>query len=104
MNLEKAFWKFHKENPHVYKLIVKYAREAKKAGFVTYGMKSIFERVRWHVHMEKAVEEFKMNNNFSSRYSRLVMKKNRDLRAFFKTRPLNGPTSTTRKRTPVRKA
>ncbi len=87
--LDRKFWQYHHDNPHIYALIVKYAREVKAAGFTTYSINAIFERIRWHVLVEtKSEDSFKMSNDHRSRYARLVMKKEPDLKGFFNLRPL----------------
>jgi hypothetical protein len=99
MSIEARFWKFHAENPHIYELIVLYAREAKRAGFINYGIGSIFERIRWHVNMETINHDgFKMSNDLRSRYARLVMRQEEDLKGFFRIRPLSSSSSTEKKR------
>ena len=87
--IQERFEKFHSENPEVYRLLVKFAREAKAAGRKHYGMKSLFERLRWHVDIElKGEHEFKLNNNYTSRYARRIRDLEFDLRDFFETREL----------------
>ena len=88
--IERDFRKFHAENPHVYELLCVKAREAKAAGHARYGIKSIFERVRWHYQIElRHLEEpFKLNNNYTSRYARLIMAQEPDLAGFFEIREL----------------
>ena len=98
-DIEKRFWKFHNDNPNIYVLLVKFAREARDAGFNNYGIKSIFVRVRWHVTIEtRSEEEFKINNSYSSRYARLIMGKEKDLKNFFRIKKLKYFSSTDNRR------
>lgn len=91
--VQERFEAFHRDNPHIYELLVKYAVQAARAGWRHYGVKSLFERVRWHVYVEAMDERgFKLNNDFTSRYARLL---NTDPRVtaicgpeFFETREL----------------
>ena len=89
MTLEKKFWEYHRSNPHVFELFKKYAQEIRDSGFRHYGSKSIFERVRWHLDVETLDPEgFKMNNNYSSRYARLLMFEDPTFEGFFRNRTL----------------
>lgn len=87
--LERQFDEFHADNPVVYDLIVRFARQAKAAGFNRYSINGIFERVRWHVDIEtKSMDGFKINNNHRSRYARMVMENESGLDEFFDIREL----------------
>lgn len=86
--IEKKFEKFHNKNPHVYKLLVKYAREARKTGKKKFGMGAIYERARWNVEVETRGVPFKIDNDFRSRYSRVIMHNEHDLDGFFELREL----------------
>jgi hypothetical protein len=92
--IQIRFENFHRQNPRFYQLLVYYTREAVKAREEKgrgrhYGIAAVVERVRWHVDVEaKGVEEFKMPNDFRSRYARLIMKQEPDLRDVFELREL----------------
>jgi hypothetical protein len=87
--IQVAFLKFHRENPHVYRMLVKFARQVKDSGRRRYGIKSLFERLRWHYDFEvKSETDFKLNNNFTSRFARLLMEQEPDLEGVFETRKL----------------
>jgi hypothetical protein len=89
MTIQEKFEIFHKNNPHVYKLILKYTKEAYEAGYNHYSINGIFERIRWHVDIEiKSDEKFKLSNNFRSRYVRLFESRNPNMIGFFATREL----------------
>ena len=89
--LERDFRKFHAENPHVYVLLVTYAHQVRAAGFQHYGMKSLFERVRWHLDFETADQDgFKLNNNYTAYYARLIDEREPLLRGFFRMRVVEG--------------
>ncbi len=86
--LERKFWAYHNQNPHVFELFERFAKEAARL-HGHYGAKAIFERVRWHMDVETVdAEEFKLNNNYTSRYARLFMLKNPGFDGFFRTREL----------------
>lgn len=82
------FAAFHRENPKVYQKLVELARRVRGRGFETYSIKSLFEQVRWHYHVETNDPDFKLNNNYHSRYARLIMEQEEDLKDFFEIRVL----------------
>lgn len=83
---KKEFIMFHRNNPEVYNEIVKLARQIKNRGYDHYGMQAIFEVIRFHTMMKTSGDHFKINNNWRSYYSRLVMANNPDLEGFFRIR------------------
>jgi hypothetical protein len=87
--IEKAFLRFHGENPHVYQEIVMLARRAKRRGATKIGMKMLFEVLRWRHTLATGGDHFKLNNNYHSYYARLVMLREPDLVGIFETRRLH---------------
>jgi hypothetical protein len=90
--IDEQFAEYHRKNPAVYRKLVNLAREAKGAGFETYGIKALVERVRWHMRVEKK-EAFKINNNLTRCYSRAIMLCEPDLCDFFEVRRLRSKGS-----------
>ena len=88
---ERAFLEFHQANPEVYGEIVNAARRLKSTGRDVYGINSLIEVVRWHRNLSTRGDEFKINNNHAPFYSRLIMKREPDLRGFFMTREQSVP-------------
>jgi len=88
MTIQERFEQFHQNNPRVYSLIMKFVYEARKRGFNHYTINGIFERVRWHMNIETKDTEFKLNNNYRSRYVRLIEREHPELAGFFRTREL----------------
>lgn len=87
--LEAEFKSFHGQNPDVYLLLVKLAREAKSKGKTKAGIKMLFEVVRWEKYLTTTTSDFKLNNNYTSRYARLIMQTEPDLKDFFNVRSLH---------------
>lgn len=84
------FWDFHLNNPGVYCELVELAHELRKKGYRKCGIGMLFEVLRWQ-RMLKTIDassDFKLNNNYRSRYARLIMAKEPDLREFFELREL----------------
>ena len=91
-HIQVAFEKFHAENPHVYAELVRLSRRAKENGKDCFGIGCIWEVLRWNLLFEiKTVRgegESKLNNNHRSRYARLIMQQEPDLKGFFNLREL----------------
>jgi len=82
-----AFRKFHKENPWVYQELVKLTFKLLGKGRKRYGMKGLFEVIRWHRAMETDADDgFKLNNNHTAFYARMLMMNELRLKGFFVTR------------------
>jgi hypothetical protein len=88
--IDKKFAEFHAANPHVYATLVRLAREARGAGKTRIGMKALWERMRWDLWLSTKhnVDEAKLNNDFTSRFARLIEEREPDLRGMFETRRL----------------
>ena len=87
-SIEARFWRFHQAHPEVYAELVRLARMA-RSRVDRVGIKMLWERLRWSVAIEglaDAHEPYLLNNNYTSRYSRLIMERERDLDGFFETR------------------
>jgi len=86
--LEAQFQEFHKENPKVYLALRDRALQLKRRGWNHYGIKAIVEVVRFHRALETTDPDFKLNNNYSSRYARILMEQEPELKNFFQIREL----------------
>ena len=84
--IAQAFWDFHNKNPEIYDEIVKISKQLKVLGREYYGIKAIFEVIRYHRAIQTTDTEFKLNNNYTSLYARLIMQNEPDLDDFFETR------------------
>ena len=84
------WWRWRCEHPavelHLYALVM----QAKAHGFAWYGLKALWEVLRWHFAFEKT-EEFKCANAYTSRYARFLMWKHPNLAGFFHTAELRVP-------------
>lgn len=88
-SIQAKFLAYHAENPHVMDLIVAKVRWLVSRGFRHFGMKAIFENLRWEHAIETRDESgFKLCNTYTSRYSRLVEELHPDLVGFFRLREL----------------
>lgn len=84
--IDAAFWKFHHDNPGVYKKLVELAYQAKNAGRSKIGMKMLFEVVRWQHLVHTRGDTYALNNNYTSRYVRLIEECEPELVGLFEKR------------------
>ncbi len=76
---------FHAANPHVMAAVVKMATYAQQHGVRRYGIKAIFEALRWSA-LETTGEVYKLNNNYTAWYARAVGRLHPTLAPLFLTR------------------
>jgi hypothetical protein len=87
--LDAAFALYDAANPQIYATFRAMAGELKRRGFSHYGAKSIFEAMRFHHAVSAGPgNEWKLNNNYTSRYARKLMSECPEFRGFFETRRL----------------
>jgi hypothetical protein len=85
--ITRNFWKFHYENPRVLDDLIKLAEQVRAAGQHRWGMKSLFEVLRWQVALKtQSGDGFKLNNNYTAYYSRLIEKTDPRFVGFFDER------------------
>lgn len=85
-SIQEQFEEFHRLNPHVYRLLRRMAREYRDAGNRHCGMKALWETLRFNSGVQTRGNGYKLDNNFTSRYARLLMEQEPDLAGFFETR------------------
>ena len=68
--LKVAWWNWHRANPHVWDLFVKYTFQVIATGRDHYSVNAIFERIRWHTDIETNGDIFKISNNHRAYYAR----------------------------------
>jgi hypothetical protein len=68
--LTLAFMAFHRDNPQIYKLFVKFASEVAR-NRSRFGSRAILERIRWETATNSNHETLKIPNAYSAYYSRL---------------------------------
>lgn len=90
LSIQAAFEQFHERNPWVYRHLVQLARDLHRRGRNKIGIGMLFEVLRWE-YLRVTVDpdsDFKLNNNYRSRYARLIAARNPDLVDVFETRKL----------------
>lgn len=90
LSIQSRFEEFHAGNPIIYELFCEYARQAKARGYDRIGIQFIAERIRWRINIESGDQhsKFKINQDYLSRYSRLIEEQEPDLKGFFTKRTL----------------
>jgi hypothetical protein len=85
----ERFDKFHTENPQVYRSLVQLARDMRSnRADRKIGMKMLFEVLRWnHFLNTNSDDDFKLCNDFTAPYARLIMAREVDLAGAFNLRP-----------------
>ncbi len=85
-----AFLAFHHDHPEVLTEIIRLTEQARDAGRTRTSMKAIFEVLRWTRHVTRDADPYKLNNNYTALYSRLVAETRPDLADMFEIR--NSPS------------
>ena len=87
--IQDRFDDFHRDHPDVYQELARLARILKSKGRTHYSIDALMHVVRWnYVISGEPSEDWKLNNDFSSRYARLLMEQEQDLTGFFELRRL----------------
>lgn len=88
--LGRAFKEHIDRHPDVERAVLDASRRIKATGRAHYGIKAIFEALRFHsiVSGQDDADSFKLNNNLTSRYARFLMRRHRELDGFFELREL----------------
>lgn len=88
--IEAAAKQFHRDNPLVWRLFVKFTLLRIRAGFKHYSANAIFERIRWQsdVADTEGNSTFRINNNYRPYYSRWFGNVYPQYGDFFRTREL----------------
>ncbi len=91
--LAEKFQDFHEANPLVYAQLRDLALKMRRTGRERYSIWGLFNVLRWHRALETTDDDFKLNNNYTPYYARLLMKKEPELEGFFHTRQSNAKVS-----------
>ncbi len=85
MNLKEKFDIYHANNPHVYTLFEKFAKEAAQYR-KRYSADAVAHRIRWETMISTEGDDFKLSNSWVAFYARLFMKKNPEYDGFFQVK------------------
>lgn len=88
LTIQERFELYHAANGWVFDALVRLADDWKRQGQTRVGIKLLIEVVRWHYLRSTTATDFKVNNDFSSRYARLICERRPDLADLFELRAL----------------
>ena len=87
-SIQERFEEFHKNNPHVFEILKTITLYAYNQG-VKVGMKAVYEQARWQYRFRtKGDGSYRLDNNYHSRYARLLMEQVPELVDYFEQRKL----------------
>jgi hypothetical protein len=87
--IQSRFEEFDRNHPEVYRYLVELAFSAYNIGHRHYGIRTLWERMRWHFYVERDErEEYKLNDHYTSRYVRKIIAEYPELEEFFEIRTL----------------
>lgn len=92
--IDEKFAQFHAENPHIYRALCALARGALARGKRRIGIGALWERMRWDMWLDSTEADPKLNNDYRSRYARLMMASEPDLAGVFEIRALRSSETT----------
>jgi hypothetical protein len=85
LSIAERFEMFHAANPHVAQalesLAAQWLRRHKRAS-----MKALFERLRWESGLQTHGEAYRLNNNYTAHYARLLIERRPEWRDAFEIR------------------
>lgn len=84
--LEQRFEAFRKAHPEILSLLKAKALELKARGFKRYGIKALWEAMRYDLSVQAGEQPYKLDNSFTAPYARLLMQVEPRLQGFFETR------------------
>lgn len=90
LTIQAKFEEFDRLNPWVYAKLVAMARELRAKGIKQFGIKMLFEVLRWQ-YIKATTDPssgYHLNNVYTSRYARKIMATEQDLKTAFETRIL----------------
>ncbi|KQP81558.1 hypothetical protein [Aeromicrobium sp. Leaf291] len=86
--IQERFEAFHDLNPWVLETLERLTSEYLEGGQRRIGIGMLFEVLRWQYGRVTRGDEFRLNNNYRSRYVRLLLAEHPEWEAVFHTRSL----------------
>lgn len=87
-SIDEQFNSFIASNPHVYEWFRKYAHELRERGHERISADMICHRIRFELMIQTAGEVWRMNNNYTSRLARMLIKEDSRFAFLFELREL----------------
>lgn len=86
--IQERFEAFHRLNPWVLDVLERLTADYLAAGRARVGIGMLFEVLRWQYGRQTTGDEFRLNNNYRSRYARALIERRPEWDAVFSTREL----------------
>jgi hypothetical protein len=87
--IDERFEQFHASNPEVYRQLVELAFQLKNAGRRRISIETLIGKLRWDRALETDDPSgFKINDNYSSRFVRMLIADHPEFGTMFETRRL----------------
>lgn len=83
---DRRFAEYDAENPDIWRLFVRFAFEAIRAGHQHYSADAVLHRVRWETSVAARGGDFKCNNNWTAYYARKFHRLYPQHKGFFRLR------------------
>lgn len=87
-SIQERFEAFHALNPWVLRHLEQLTANCVAKGFRRVGIGMLFELLRWRYGEATQGDAFRLNNNFRSRYVRLLIERHPEWARLFETRAL----------------
>ena len=88
-SIQEQFETFRIAHPEVLPILERLTDQALSAGMRRIGIGFLWERMRWTMRVERrSGEDYKLNNNYRSRYVRLLIELHPEWESVFETREL----------------
>lgn len=93
LTIQERFEAFRELNPHIEELLTREAHRALGQGWSRIGIDFLYHRLRWvyAVQTERDPGDFRLNDHYTSRYARLLIRKHPEFGGLFETRRLRAP-------------
>jgi len=88
LTIQERFEEFHRLNPWVLEALETLTADYLERGHRRVGMKMLAEVLRWQYGRATKGDEFRLNNNYTSRYVRLIVGRHPDWEDVFSIRQL----------------
>lgn len=88
LTIQQRFEAFHEANPWVLTALEALIADWLAHGHSRVGIKQMFEVIRWRYGRSTTDSSFRLNNNWTSRYARLVVERNPQWAEAIETREL----------------
>jgi len=89
LTIQERFEDYHARHPEVYVYLVALVFQLVNKGFQHYGIRTLWEHMRWHFTVEKDMgEDFKLNDHYTSRYVRKLVAEHPEFDGMFELRTL----------------